>query len=407
MLELWVFAVLVLLISSTIKIAVHSTSLVQGLIFCKKREINKRNMFGLNGFEDPETWPRVSIIKPIVVDDPKVKSLIETFFQIDYPKYDIHFCFQSNSNSCINFVNQLAKQYPKVKVFVHSRPLPTNFGNRKIMNATQAFSTVRGELIWIADENIYAVVTSLKEMVTQFDEKDVACVHQVFLPDAIGIICISGMSMMFDKEKLEEIGGIKSFDKFLAEDYALSHALIHRGYKIKVVPSPAIQDPCHFSNDKMDKTSVQHSFLLNAPGTFISTITVLYNIFMELKLSNSISIYIPVYNFYDRRIYNRSNSYEFVENGKLYFSKYLTFPESGPLPNLKNRIQAFFLMQFFIYPYIYIMSLLNITKISWHNISYTISRNSIISIPDDFEYKKDSVRMTRFKRFKELQTPAQ
>ncbi|KAF0989614.1 hypothetical protein HZS_2892 [Henneguya salminicola] len=69
-------------------------------------------------------------------------------------------------------------------------------------------------------------------MVTQFDEKDVGCVHQIpiwknrdtiehsvnmayfschhsrfyLFSDAVGILCVSGMSMMLDKEKLNEIG---------------------------------------------------------------------------------------------------------------------------------------------------------------------------------------------------------
>lgn len=80
-----------------------------------------------------------------------------------------------------------------MKTFVHSGiffgqiDFPINeHGNNKILNIAQGYAHVSGEYVWIVDENVQCIIfieigqiTVLKELITQFDDKDVALVHQV------------------------------------------------------------------------------------------------------------------------------------------------------------------------------------------------------------------------------------
>ena len=57
-----------------------------------------------------------------------------------------------------------------------------------------------------------------------------------------GINCATGMSALMRKDILEAEGGLKSFGKYLAEDYFIAKAIQARGLYTVICSQPALQN---------------------------------------------------------------------------------------------------------------------------------------------------------------------
>ncbi|ESO97458.1 hypothetical protein LOTGIDRAFT_214304 [Lottia gigantea] len=219
----------------------------------------------------PEDTPGVSIIKPLMGVDPNLKHNLETFFNLDYPSYELLFSVQDENDPAILLVKSLIESYPKadVKLFIGLKHVGPN---GKINNMIRAYEAAKHNLILISDSGIKMNEDSLSEMASCM-VKDVGLVlqmpyvcsrngfasvyEQVYFgtmqaraclsANAVGVNCSTGMSMIFKKDVLEVAGGLQEFGKYLAEDYFIAQAIRNQGYKITLCTKPALQNSGNYS----------------------------------------------------------------------------------------------------------------------------------------------------------------
>ena len=60
--------------------------------------------------------------------------------------------------------------------------------------------------------------------------------------DLLGINCPTGMSALMRKAVLDEVGGIKAFSQYLAEDFFFAKSFTDRGWRIRISSQPAWQN---------------------------------------------------------------------------------------------------------------------------------------------------------------------
>lgn len=86
------------------------------------------------------------------VDDNLFENL-ETFFQIDYPTYEILFCVQDNADPAIVLVKRLLEKYPNVdaKLFTGGKVVGIN---PKINNMIQGYDAAKYGLLLISDAGL-------------------------------------------------------------------------------------------------------------------------------------------------------------------------------------------------------------------------------------------------------------
>lgn len=219
--------------------------------------------------------PGVSIIKPLVGVDLNLAQNLQTFFTLDYPLYELLFCVQDADDlAAIALVEELLKTHPHIdaRLFVGGAQVGVN---PKINNMQPAYEAMKYELLLISDSGIFMNRDTLTDMVHHMHE-DTALVHQMpfvsdnrngFLSvlekvyfgtsharayltaDLLSINCATGMSALMRKSLLDEVGGIKAFGQYLAEDYFFAKSFTDRGWRLTISSQPALQNSANSSDN--------------------------------------------------------------------------------------------------------------------------------------------------------------
>ncbi|KAA0193340.1 Ceramide glucosyltransferase-B [Fasciolopsis buskii] len=137
-----------------------------------------------------------------------------------------------------------------------------------VHNMAPAYAVAKYEIVWISTSRILASTPILLDFVRKLEPPDVGMVHQTpyyadqsgFLGalekvcfgcsisrnqialNQLGIVCFVGMSYVFKKSVLDELGGLAYYGKYLAEDFFMSNAIHARGYRLVMSDFPALQN---------------------------------------------------------------------------------------------------------------------------------------------------------------------
>src|SRR5258708_8887942 len=68
--------------------------------------------------EKQSTMPAVSVLKPVHGAEKRLKENIESFFQQDYPEYEILFAADEETDAALEIVREVAARYPNIKCSV-------------------------------------------------------------------------------------------------------------------------------------------------------------------------------------------------------------------------------------------------------------------------------------------------
>ncbi|KAJ1525825.1 hypothetical protein ONE63_009026 [Megalurothrips usitatus] len=215
----------------------------------------------------PETpLPGISILKPLTGSDPNLYSNLETFFVMNYPSYELLFCIENELDEAIPIVRLLIDKYKHINahLFIGGEQVGIN---PKINNMQTGYSAAKYELIMISDAGICMKEDTLLDMVQHLTE-DTGLVHQMpftcdregfpatfekiyfgtsmarmyLVADLMRINCHTGMSTLIRKKLLDEVGGLRTFGVYLAEDFFIAKSITDRKWRIRVSSQPALQN---------------------------------------------------------------------------------------------------------------------------------------------------------------------
>ncbi|XP_061433426.1 ceramide glucosyltransferase-like [Lethenteron reissneri] len=208
----------------------------------------------------------VSLLKPLCDVDPNLEDNLETFFEVDYPEYEILLCVQDSDDPAIDVCKKLINKYPHVdaRLFIGGKKVGIN---PKINNLMPAYEAARYDLVWICDSGIRVEEKSLQRMAALMTER-VGLVHglpyvadrrgfsatleQVYFgtaharsyvaAHAVGVKCVTGMSCLLRRAVLQQAGGLAAFSPYLAEDYFIADAVARTGWKFAMAHDVALQN---------------------------------------------------------------------------------------------------------------------------------------------------------------------
>uniref|UniRef100_A0A1A9WQA1 ceramide glucosyltransferase n=1 Tax=Glossina brevipalpis TaxID=37001 RepID=A0A1A9WQA1_9MUSC len=189
------------------------------------------------------------------------KNIILHLFQ-----YELLFCIEDKTDPAVQLVESLTAKYPQVEASIFLGG--SNVGvNPKINNMHPGYEAAKYELVMISDSGIKMRSDTLLDMVYNMGEK-YALIHQmpftcdregfaatfekiffgtvqsrIYLSaDLLSINCHTGMSCLLRKSVIDELGGLKTFGCYLAEDFFIAKAVMEHGWKMRISSQPAMQN---------------------------------------------------------------------------------------------------------------------------------------------------------------------
>jgi ceramide glucosyltransferase len=203
--------------------------------------------------------PGVTVFKPLKGLDEELEPNLRSFFQLDYPRYQLLFGVADADDPAIEVVQRLLREFPRQDAeLVIGCP---EFGlNPKVENLAAMEPHRKHEVILISDSNVRARPAYLRETVCYLAESGVGLVSNLFAgvgevhasavmenlqlngftaagvsaAALLGITCVVGKSMLMPVRALEAIGGLAAVRNVLAEDQVIAIRVRQAGYSIRL-----------------------------------------------------------------------------------------------------------------------------------------------------------------------------
>jgi ceramide glucosyltransferase len=210
--------------------------------------------------------PPVSVLKPLHGTEPGMERNLESFFEQDYPEFELLFCARHESDEGLQLARRVGERYPQVdaRYITCGEPLP-QFHNAKVYSLQKLDSVARHELFITSDADVRVTRDYLRRMVQNLNDPGVGLASCVYLGttdrgkdaglssqlDAVGksVEMTSGVlvadmlegtkfalgaTMAVRKRSFREAGGFEELGQFYADDFVLGNRLAAQGTGVRL-----------------------------------------------------------------------------------------------------------------------------------------------------------------------------
>jgi ceramide glucosyltransferase len=207
----------------------------------------------------PDYSPPVTVLKPLKGIDEGLEENLRSFFQLDYPVFQLIFGVADADDPAIAVVQKLQREFPDCDAYLVVG-VPAFGLNPKVENMAAMDRHRKYEMILISDSNVRARPSYLRETVCYFAEPGVGMVSNLFagvgeehagaamenlqlngfISGAMATAavcratCVCGKSMMLTGQVLDAIGGFAAVRNILAEDQTMAIRVRQAGYSIRL-----------------------------------------------------------------------------------------------------------------------------------------------------------------------------
>ncbi len=205
--------------------------------------------------------PPVSVLKPLHGTEEGLQRNLETFFEQDYPEFELLFCARHDSDAGLQLAQEIGKRYPHVsaKYMTCGEP-PPRFHNAKVFSLAKMDSAASYDLYVTSDADARVAPDYLRKMVQNLKDPKVGLASSIYLGtlhrgaearfssqlDAVGKsvemssgVMVAdmlegtkfalGVTMAVRKRSFAEAGGFEELGQFYADDFVLGNRLATRG----------------------------------------------------------------------------------------------------------------------------------------------------------------------------------
>ena len=202
--------------------------------------------------------PPVTIFKPAHGMEERLEQNLESFFQQDYPDYEIIIGARSEDDPAILLAKKIAQRYPEIKSRIVASG-PPEWPNAKVFTLDKMIPLSRNDFFVISDSDVRVDRDFLRNVIPPlFDRKLglVTCLYRgdpasdfwsflealgmsVEMPSGVvtadmleGIRFALGPALALRRDSLDAIGGIRATADYYSDDYVLGNKIWAAGYKV-------------------------------------------------------------------------------------------------------------------------------------------------------------------------------
>jgi ceramide glucosyltransferase len=202
--------------------------------------------------------PPVSIVKPLAGLDEGLEANLESYFQLDYPEFEIVFSFARAQDPALRVARAVADRHPEIPAtFVVDPREPGS--NSKVNRLSAGVRHARHCYLLLADGNVRVRPDFLGRAIAPFLRPSVGLVSHLFrgtgarslgsrletlylnavlqpataaIAGVLGRPCVVGKSILIARHALEAIGGLDALQPYLAEDFVIGEEIARAGFEV-------------------------------------------------------------------------------------------------------------------------------------------------------------------------------
>lgn len=211
--------------------------------------------------------PPISVIKPMHGTEPGMEENLRSFFELDYPEFELLFCARQESDAGLTIARQVASRYPEVDArFVLCGEPTEEFPNAKVFSFATLTAAARHDAMISSDADVRVEKDYLRRLIQCLKRQEMGLASCFYIGtvapvvgkgrlsshlDAVGKsveMCSGAMvadmlegtkfalgpTMVLWKKSFDEAGGFVELGKFLAEDFVLGNRLAERGVGVEM-----------------------------------------------------------------------------------------------------------------------------------------------------------------------------
>ena len=201
--------------------------------------------------------PPVSLLKPLHGLEPDLESHLQSFFEQDYPEFEIIFCARTDQDAGLEIARRVAARYPKIRSrFLCSGNAP--YANAKVWSLERMQNAASHRFFVVSDSDVSVTPGYLRAVMAPFAEECVGLVTCLYRGvggsfwsrlEAVGMSIemsagvlvaemLEGMkfalgpTMVVRRDCLEEAGGFRALGPYHADDFMLGNMIAAGGHRV-------------------------------------------------------------------------------------------------------------------------------------------------------------------------------
>ena len=215
--------------------------------------------------ERPGFTPPLTLLKPVHGTEPGLEEHLASFFEQDYPEYEILFCARSADDAGLEAARRVAARYPQIPVKFLSTGGQPDYINAKVASLEAMEAVAAHEVLVVSDSDVRVTPDYLRAVALPFADPRVGamcCPYRgVAAPqgesgaglwariEAVGMsvemtagvlvarkmegmLFVLGPSMAFRRETIRRLGGFKVTADYCADDFVLGNETFKLGQRV-------------------------------------------------------------------------------------------------------------------------------------------------------------------------------
>jgi len=205
-----------------------------------------------------DEYPPVTLLKPLCGMEPNLPANLASFFDQEYPTFEIIFGARSRHDPALALVDELRQLYPSVPVKVVISGEPTE-ANAKVCSMRKMYAAARYDYLVISDSDVQVKPNYVREVVAPLLSGKVGmvtCLYRgvssggfwsrlealgmsvemtsgVLVSDLLeGMNFALGPTMAIRRDVLNRVGGFGPLGAYCADDYVLGQRVAESGSEV-------------------------------------------------------------------------------------------------------------------------------------------------------------------------------